>query len=98
MQRAARKHAREPIGERPRIRRPVAVKKPRLVEQELHRIFLEGALAIAKFGERDDEFMPRIHLEDRLRRRGEPPGAGKNAFQSPVGTSLRGDETAPRCR
>ena len=89
----APEHARQPIGEEPRVGRAIAVEQPRLVEQQMRRILLEGAIALAERRERDDELMPRIDFEDRLRRRGQPSGAGENFFQRAVGPGIGRHQT-----
>ena len=64
---AAREHPGQPLGERARIRRAIAVEHARLVEQQARGVFLERALVLAQRGKRDDELVPRIDLQDRLR-------------------------------
>jgi hypothetical protein len=50
-----------------------AIEDARFVEQEMHRVVLEGEGVGVQFGERDDQLVTGVHLQDLLR--GEAPPA-----------------------
>jgi hypothetical protein len=58
----ALQHPRQAVGEGPRIGRALAVEDSRFVEQEVHRVFLEGTGVRAQSRERDDELVARVHF------------------------------------
>ena len=89
---ALSQHAREAIGKQFRIRRPVALQHPRLVEQQMRRVLLQRPLVFAERRERDHKLMSRIDLQDRLRRRVQPACSRQQLFQRPVGACIRSNQ------
>src|SRR5256885_7663794 len=65
---AARQDARQSIAEHPGVRRAVAVEHARFIEQQMRGILLEGQIAIPQRGERNDNVVTRVDLQDRLPR------------------------------
>ena len=93
--RAARGRARAPAGRKTAARRPGVRRRARRASSNNRcaASSLKRAIAVAERRERDHQLVARIDFEDRLRRRGEPPGAGKNLFQRAVRPGIRRDQT-----
>src|SRR5262249_34272268 len=72
-----RQDARQPSAEHPCVRGAVAVEHARFIEQQVRGIPLEGQLVIGQRGERHDNVVTRVDLQDRLRSALDPPGAGQ---------------------
>src|SRR5215471_807090 len=87
-----RQDARQPIAEHPCVRGAVAVEHARFIEEEMRGIPLEGQIVIAQRSERHDDAVTRVDLQDRLRRALDPPGAGEQLLQLPVGAVFGSDQ------
>jgi uncharacterized membrane protein len=86
----ALQHSRQAVGEGPRVGGAFAVEDPRFVEQEVHRVVLGGTGVRAQSRKRDDELVARVNFQDRLRGRGDGPGAGEQALELTVGAMFGG--------
>src|SRR5262249_36383927 len=88
----ARQDPRQSLAEHPGVRGAVAVEHARFIEEKVRSILPEGQIVIAQRGERHDNVVPRVDLQDRLRRALDPPRAGQELLQLPVGAVFRSDQ------
>src|SRR5258708_19861375 len=89
---APRQDARQSIAEHPGVRGAVAVEHARFIEEEVRGILPEGQIVIAQRGERHDNVVTRVDLQDRLRRALDPPRAGQELLQLTIGAVFRSDQ------
>src|SRR4051794_23045660 len=76
--------ASEPIAELLRVERTLAFEYARLIKQKMRHILFELALAVVQAGDRDDNIVTRIDLQDRLCASREASGASQHFLQLPI--------------
>jgi len=80
----------QPVGEQARVGGALAIEYPRLIEQEMGGVVLEGAPVVAQTCKCDNKLVTRVHFQDRLCSRRDPPRAGEQFLELTVGTVLGG--------